>query len=144
MATAFAALGADHVGADVEAFLNVLGVPDHVHVEDAGFVEALDDGFGGDADGGDEEAGAGVDDDGYEIVEFAFGVVVALEGGLSAFDLGVPIPLPRYPAQKGIAYFVFLALPPTCGIRRSTPKGAFLSVRKPFSSAICSRSMSGV
>ena len=81
MAAAFAALGADHVDADVEAFLNVLGVADHVHVEDTGLVEALDNGFRGDANGGDEETGAGVDDDGYEIVEFAFGVVVAFERG---------------------------------------------------------------
>lgn len=64
-------------------------------------MEALDDGFGGDADGGDEEAGAGVDDDGYEVVEFAFGVVVAFGGGgLSAFDLGLPVALPMLPAQK--------------------------------------------
>jgi hypothetical protein len=40
--------------------------------------------------------------------------------------------------------FVFLALPPTWGKSRSTPKGAFLSWRNPFNSAICSRSMSGV
>ncbi len=77
MAAALAALGADHVDADVEAFLHVLGVPDHVHVEDAGFVEAVDDVEGGHADGGDEEFGAGIDDDGDEVVEFAFGVVVA-------------------------------------------------------------------
>ena len=65
MAAAFAALGADHVDADVEAFLDVFGVPDHVHVEDAGFVEALYDVLWGHSDGGDEEFGAGVDDDGY-------------------------------------------------------------------------------
>jgi len=68
-------------------------VPDHIHVEDTGFVEALDDVLGGDADGGDEETGAGVDDDGYELVEFAFGVVVALRVGLSTFDLGLRVPL---------------------------------------------------
>lgn len=77
VAAAFATLGADHVGADVEAFLHVFGVPDHVHVEDAGFVEALHDVCGWDADGGDEEFGAGVDDDGYQVVKFAFCVVVA-------------------------------------------------------------------
>ena len=42
------------------------------------------------------------------------------------------------------AYFVFLALPPTWGRSKSTPKGAFLSLRNDLSSAICSRSMSGV
>jgi hypothetical protein len=39
-------------------------VADHVHVEDAGAVETVDDVLGRDADGGDEELGAGVDDDG--------------------------------------------------------------------------------
>lgn len=78
VAAALAALRADHVGADVEAFLHVLGVPDHVHVEDSGFVQALDDVFRGDAHGGDEEFGTRVDDDGDEVVEFAFGVVVAV------------------------------------------------------------------
>ncbi len=65
MAAAFAALGADHVGADVEAFFDVFGVAYHVHIEDAGFVEAVDDCFWGDADGGDEERGAGVYDNSH-------------------------------------------------------------------------------
>ena len=77
VAASFAALGADDVGAYVEAFGHVLGVSDHVHVEDAGGVEAADDVRGGDADGGDEEFGARVNDDGDEVVEFAFCVVVA-------------------------------------------------------------------
>ena len=81
VAAALAALGADHVRADVEAFLYVFRVPDHVHVEDASFVEALNDVSGGDADGTDEELGARVDDDGHEFVELAFGVVVAGERG---------------------------------------------------------------
>ena len=77
VAAAFASLCADHVGAEGEALGDVLGVADHVHVEDAGLVEAVDGGLGRDADGGDEEAGAGVDDDGHELVELALGVVVA-------------------------------------------------------------------
>ena len=78
MAAAFAALGADDVGAHVEAFGHVLGVPDHVHVVAAGGVVAADDVGGWDADGGDEEFGARVDDDGDEFVEFALCVVVAV------------------------------------------------------------------
>ena len=78
VAAAFAALGADQVGADGEAFRDVFGVADHVHVEDAGVMQAGDDVGGRDADGGDEEFGARVDDDGDEVVEFAFGVVVAV------------------------------------------------------------------
>lgn len=42
------------------------------------------------------------------------------------------------------AYLVLRADPPTWGRSKSTPNGAFLSVRKDLSSAICSRSMSGV
>ena len=44
-----------------------------------GLVEAVDDGFGGNPDGRHEEAGAGVNDDGGELVELALGVVVAGE-----------------------------------------------------------------
>lgn len=65
MSASLAALGADHVDAHIETFRHVLGVSDHVHVEDTGFVDALDDVEGGHADGGDEEFGAGVDDDRY-------------------------------------------------------------------------------
>jgi len=54
-------------------------VADHVHVQDAGLVQPLDDVLGGHADGGDKELGAAVDDDGDELVELAFGVVVAVE-----------------------------------------------------------------
>ena len=41
-------------------------------------MKALDDSFGGDADGGDEEFGARVNYYGYELVEFAFCVVIAI------------------------------------------------------------------
>ena len=67
----------------------MLGVADHVHVEDAGFVETLDDVHWGDADGGDEELGAGVDDDGDEVVEFAFCVVVTVIGVRSVLEGGL-------------------------------------------------------
>lgn len=74
---ALTTLGADDVDADVEGLGDVLGVADHVHAEDAGTVEALDDCLGGDTDGGDEELGAALDDDVDELVELALGVVVA-------------------------------------------------------------------
>lgn len=77
MATALAALGTDHIDTHVKAFAYVLGVPDHIHVEDAGLVEALDNMYWGNADGGDEELGTGVDNYGDEIIEFAFSVIVA-------------------------------------------------------------------
>lgn len=79
VASALTALSANHVDAELEALLDVLGVSDHVHVENAGFVELVDDFLGGHADGRDEEAGAGVDDDLDELAELALGVVVAKE-----------------------------------------------------------------
>lgn len=79
VSASLAALGADHVDAHIEAFLHVFRVSDHVHVEDPGFVQALDDVDWGHADGGDEEFGARVDDYGDEFFEFALCVVVAIE-----------------------------------------------------------------
>jgi hypothetical protein len=55
-------------------------VADHVHAEDAGTVELLDNGLGGNTDGGDEELGAALDDDVDELVELTLGVVVAVGG----------------------------------------------------------------
>ena len=92
VSASLAALGADHIDAHIEAFLHVLRVPDHIHVEDAGFVQALDDVDWGHADGGDEELGARVDDYGDEFVEFPLCVVVAgvvLASATSFVDVGV-------------------------------------------------------
>jgi hypothetical protein len=75
-----ATLGADKVDAELEALLDVLGVADHVHVEDASAVETLDDVLWWDTDSGDEETGARVDDDVDQLVELTLGVVVAVCG----------------------------------------------------------------
>ena len=103
MSAALATLGADQIGANVKAFLHVLGVADHVHVEDAVLMELVDDGFWWDADGGDEEACARLNDDVDEFVELAFGVVVA------------SLLLARWSLGRGrdVAYLVFRAEPPT-------------------------------
>lgn len=77
VATALTTLGADDVGASIEGLLDVLGVADHVHVENAGGMELLDNGLGGDTDGADEQLGAALDDDVDEFIELALGVVVA-------------------------------------------------------------------
>ena len=77
MSAALAALRADQVRAPLEALLDVLRVPDHVHVQDVVLVEFVDDGLRGDAHGGDEELRAGLDDDVDQLAELAFGVVVA-------------------------------------------------------------------
>jgi hypothetical protein len=84
--TSFTTLSADQINADVEAFLDVLGVADHVHVEDASFVETVHHCLWGDTDGRDEEFNTRVDNNGDEFVKFAFGVVVAVVMG-SAYEL---------------------------------------------------------
>lgn len=77
VAATLATLSADDIDTEVEALLDVLGVADHVHVEDAVLVELLDDVLGGDTDGGNEELGAGLDDDVNQLVKLALGVIVA-------------------------------------------------------------------
>lgn len=80
--TTLTTLGADDVDTEVEALLNVLGVADHVHVDDAMGMELVDDVLGGNTDGGNEELGTGLDDDVDELVKLALGVVVAVQGAL--------------------------------------------------------------
>lgn len=135
VSTTLATLCADDIDAQIKALLDVLGMSNHVHIEDAMRVQLVDDLLWWDADGGDEELSAGVDDDVDQFAELALGVVVAASTTLvAAFPVLVLIS----------SYLVFRALPPTCGSSRSTPNGAFLSLRSAFNSAICSLSMSGV
>jgi hypothetical protein len=138
VAATLTTLGADEIDAEFEALLDMFGVSDHVHVQDTVLVEPVNDMLGGNTDGGDEEPGARLDDDVYELVKLSLCVVVAgavfvsfffLLGG-GRFDLSTD--------------FVLRAFPPTWGSRRSTPKGAFLSFKCPLSSAICSLNISGV
>lgn len=75
--TALTTLGADDIGTGIEGLLDVLGVADHVHVEDTGLVESLDDVLGGNTDGGNEELGTALDDDVDQLIELTLGVVVA-------------------------------------------------------------------
>lgn len=77
VATTLATLGADDINADLKALLDVLGVTDHVHGEDTGAVQTVDDSLGGNTDGGDEELRAALDDDVDELVKLALGIVVA-------------------------------------------------------------------
>ena len=74
--TSLTALSANHIGANVEAFLDMLRVTDHVHVKDASFVEALHDGRWRDANGTDKKLGPGFNNYGHEFVEFALCVVI--------------------------------------------------------------------
>jgi len=76
VATALSSLSADKINTEFEALLDVLGVSDHVHVENSSLVELLDNVLGRDTDGGNEETGARLDDNVNEGVELALGVVV--------------------------------------------------------------------
>jgi hypothetical protein len=75
--TALTTLGADDINADGKTLGNVLGVTDHVHAEDTSAVQLVNNGLGGNTDGGDKEAGALLDDDIDELIELTLGVVVA-------------------------------------------------------------------
>jgi len=79
VSTTLTTLSADDICAGIQRFLNVLGVADHVHVEDSVAVESVDNVLRGDTDSGDEELSAALDDDVDEFVEFPLGVVVAKE-----------------------------------------------------------------
>jgi hypothetical protein len=71
-------LGADNINANIKGLLDVLGVADHVHAEDAGTVELIDNSLGGHTDGGDEKASLLLDDNIDELTELALGVIVAI------------------------------------------------------------------
>lgn len=79
VSSTFATLRADDIGTRIKRFLNVLGVADHVHVQDTGAVETVDNMLGRDTDGRNEEPGAAFNDNIDEFVEFALGVVIANE-----------------------------------------------------------------
>lgn len=55
----------------------MLWVSDHVHVQNAGFVEPLNDVLRRHPNSGDKELCAAVDDDADQVIELAFRVVVA-------------------------------------------------------------------
>lgn len=52
--TTFTALSADDINTNIKGLLNVLGVADHVHAQDASTVELLHDVLGRDTDGRNE------------------------------------------------------------------------------------------
>lgn len=87
VATAFTTLGADDIDAQLEALLDVLGVANHVHVQDAVLVQALDDVSGRHTDGRDKQRDLLFNDDINQLVQLALGVVVVGLAGVAA-DLG--------------------------------------------------------
>lgn len=73
----FTTLSANNIRADFDSLLYVLGVANHVHVENSMLVKPVNDSLGRDTDGGDEELGAALDNDIDEFVQLAFCVVIA-------------------------------------------------------------------
>lgn len=87
VSTTLTALGADDVGTDLEALLDVLGVANHVGVGNAIGVELVDNPLRGNTDGGDEELSTLGNGDVDELAELALGVVVVGSASTLA-DLG--------------------------------------------------------
>lgn len=69
-------LRANDVAASVNGLLDVLGVPDHVHDRDTGFVEFINSPLGRNANSGHEKAGFLLDNDLDELGELTFCVIV--------------------------------------------------------------------
>jgi hypothetical protein len=80
VATSFTSLSTDDIRSYVEALLYMFRVADHVHIEDASLVEAVNDRFWRHTDSRDEELCLAVNDDADQLVEFALGIVVARTG----------------------------------------------------------------
>jgi hypothetical protein len=79
VATTLTTLGADNIGTKVEALLDVLGVSDHVHVEDAVLVKLLHDGARRNTDSADKQSGATFNNDINERIELSVGVIMAVK-----------------------------------------------------------------
>ena len=77
VSTTLAALCADEIRTESKALWHMLGVADHVHVEDAMLVQSVDDGLWRYTDSRDEKLSTTIDDNADELVELALGVVVA-------------------------------------------------------------------
>lgn len=78
--TTFATLSADNINANVQAFLDVLRMTDHVHVQHARLVKFFHHCLGRNANGRDEKLRSALDNDVDQLVELALGVVVARNG----------------------------------------------------------------
>lgn len=76
MSATFSGLSTDEVDTNVQCFLNVLGVSNHVHDRNTCLVESFDNFNGRNTDGADEERGLFLDDNIDECVQVAFGVIV--------------------------------------------------------------------
>lgn len=81
--TTLTTLSTNDIHTDIQGLGDVLGVPDHVHAEDTGTVELVDNGLGGNTNGRHEELSTALDDDIDELIELALGVIIASDGYIS-------------------------------------------------------------
>jgi hypothetical protein len=105
--TTFTTLGANDIRTDIDSLLHVLGMANHVHVENSIFVKFIDNGLGRNTDGRDEELSAALNDDVDKFVKLALCVIVTLTVSRHA-----TIMLPNSKNDRK-TYFVLRALPPT-------------------------------
>ena len=75
--TTFTTLSTDEIRTGLQRLLHVLGVTDHVHVEDAVAVKTVDNVAGRDTDSRDEKLRTTLDDNVDQFVELTLGVIVA-------------------------------------------------------------------
>jgi hypothetical protein len=108
MTTTLTTLGADNIGTKVEALLDVLGVSDHVHVEDTVLVKLLHDGARRNTDSADKQSGATFNNNINERIELSVRVIMAVKKEKTNQSLKTSF----LSAANG-AYLVFRAFPPT-------------------------------
>jgi hypothetical protein len=77
VSTTLSSLGADDINAEIEALLDVFGVANHVHVQDTGLVESVDDMLWGDTNGRNEQLCSALNNNGNELVQLALGIIIA-------------------------------------------------------------------
>ena len=83
VASSLASLGADEIDTNFEGLFHMLGMANHVHNNDAGFVELIDCPLGRNADGGDKEGCFLLDDDFDEFRELTIGIICLLRGKIN-------------------------------------------------------------
>lgn len=77
MPASLATLSTNHVDTYLEAFGDMLWMPDHVHVENARFMDSFNDMLWGYTDSGDKQLGSTFNYYVDKFIKFAFGVIVA-------------------------------------------------------------------
>lgn len=83
VSTTFTTLCADDVDTECKTFGDVFWVSDHVHVENAGLVELVDNVLWWNTYGRNKEFRAGLDDNISKLIKLSLGVVVAVKSCVS-------------------------------------------------------------